>query len=306
MSLSTEPEGSVYDLGYRAYEGVRLGRAHAILSLYWVSFRGIFGLGRHTSSKILPFGLAILALVPAVLQLVGVAAAETVDFELISPDDYYEFVQWPLALFVAAVAPELVGRDQRNHTLPLYFSRPLLRDDYVFAKMAALSTALLVMALVPQAVIFTGNAMAVSDPTDYLRDNWRDVFPIVASGAMLSLFWSGIALAIGSQTDRWPLASGGIVAYFAVSWLLGSLLVNSTDNELFRYSLLISGFHVVRAFTLWTFGVTPTPDPMSGDNSLVGDLALADVSLYVYALAAAVTVAIALFIVHLRYRRMAL
>ena len=306
MSLSTEPEGSVYDLGYRSYEGVRLGRAHAILSLYWVSFRGIFGLGRHTSSKILPFGLAILALVPAVIQLTFVALAETVNFdELISPDDYYEFVQWPLALFVAAVAPELVGRDQRNHTLPLYFSRPLLRGDYVFAKMAALSTALLAMALVPQAVIFTGNAMAVSDPTDYLRDNWRDVFPIVASGAMLSLFWSSIALAIGSQTDRWPLASGGIVAYFAVSWLLGSLLVNSTDDELFRYSLMISGFHVVRAFTLWTFGVTPTPPP-PGEDSLAGDLALADVSLYVYALAAAVTVALALIMVHLRYRRMAL
>jgi ABC-2 type transport system permease protein len=306
MSLSTEPEGNVYDLGYRSYEGVRLGRAHAVLSLYGVSFRGIFGLGRHTSSKILPFGLAILVLVPAVIQLVSVAVSKTVDFELISPDDYYEFAQWPLALFVAAVAPELVGRDQRNHTLPLYFSRPLLRGDYVFAKMAALSTALLVMALVPQAVIFTGNAMAVSDPTDYFRDNWRDVFPIVASGAMISLFWSAIALAIGSQTDRWPLASGGIIAYFAVSWILGSLLVNSNDSGPFQYSLLISGFHVVRAFTLWTFGVTPAPPAPDQDDSLTSDLALADVSLYVYALAAAATIALALLIVHLRYRRMAL
>ena len=306
MSLSTEPEGSVYDLGYRAYEGVRLGRLHAILSLYLVSVRGIFGFGRHTSSKILPFGLAILALVPAVSQLAFVAVAETVDFEIISADDYYEFIQWPLALFVAAVAPELVGRDQRNRTLPLYFSRPLLRDDYILAKMAALSTALLMMALVPQAVMFAANAMAQSDPTDYLRDNWRDVFPIVASGAMISLFWSSVGIAIGSQTDRWPLASGGIVAYFAVSWILASLLVNSTDSELFRYSLLISGFHVVRAFTLWTFDVTPTPVRPGEDNSLTGDLALVDVSLYVYALAAAVTVAIALFIVHLRYRRMAL
>jgi len=306
MSLSTEPEGSVYDLGYRAYEGVRLGRAYAILSLYLTSLRGVFGLGRHTSSKILPFGLAILALVPAVVQLAFVAVAETVDFEIISADDYYEFIQWPLALFVAAVAPELVGRDQRNHTLPLYFSRPLLRDDYILAKMAALSTALLMMALVPQAVMFAANAMAQSDPTDYLRDNWRDVFPILASGAMLSLFWSGVGIAIGSQTDRWPLSSGGIVAYFAVSWILGSLLVNSTDNELLRYSLLISGFHVVRAFTLWTFGVTPTLDVGPEDNTLAGDLALADVSLYVYALAAMVTIALALFIVHLRYRRMAL
>jgi len=115
MSLSTEPEGSVYDLGYRSYEGARLGRAYAILSLYLTSLRGVFGFGRHTSSKILPFGLAVLALIPAVIQLGVVAVTETVDLEVISPDDYYEFVQWPLALFVAAVAPELVGRDQRNH-----------------------------------------------------------------------------------------------------------------------------------------------------------------------------------------------
>jgi ABC-2 type transport system permease protein len=306
MSLSTEPEGSVYDLGYRAYEGARLGRAYAVLSLYATSLRGVFGFGRHTSSKILPFGLAVLALIPAVIQLGIVAATETVDFEVISVDDYYEFVQWPMALFVAAVAPELVGRDQRNHTLPLYFSRPLLRNDYVLAKMAALSSALLVMALVPQAAIFAGSAMAVSDPTDYLRENWRDVFPIVASGAMLSVFWSAIALAIGSQTERWPLASGGIVAYFAVSWLVGSLLVNSTDSEVFRYSLLFSGFHVVRAFTLWTFHVTPHLAIEGQDSTLSTDLAEADVALYIYALAAVATIAVAMLIVHLRYRRMAL
>ena len=306
MSLSTEPEGSVYDLGYRSYEGARLGRAYAILSLYLTSLRGVFGFGRHTSSKILPFGLAVLALIPAVIQLGVVAVTETVDLEVISPDDYYEFVQWPLALFVAAVAPELVGRDQRNHTLPLYFSRPLLRDDYIFAKMAALSSALLIMALVPQVAIFVGNAMAGSDPTDYLRDNWRDVFPIVASGAMLSLFWSSIALAIGSQTDRWPLASGGIVAYFAVTWVVGGLLANNAPDGPFQYSLLFSAFHVVRAFTLWTFDVTPRPGLTDEDNTLATDLAEVDVSLYVYAIVAIVTIALALFIVRLRYRRMAL
>jgi ABC-2 type transport system permease protein len=307
MSLSTEPEGSIYDLGYRTYEGVRLGRAYAVLSLYVTSLRGIFGFGRHTSSKILPFGLAILALVPAVIQLGVVAASETINLQdIISPADYYEFIQWPLALFVAAVAPELVGRDQRNHTLPLYFSRPLLRNDYIFAKMAALSTALLAMALLPQAAIFIGNAMAHSDPTDYLRDNWRDVFPIVASGAMLALFWSSIGLAIGSQTDRWQLASGGIVAYFALSWLVPSILVNSGNTEVFRYSLLVSGFHVVRAFTLWTFGVTPNPPIEGQENTLATDLAKADLSLHIYALAAFVTIAVALFVVHLRYRRMAL
>ena len=306
MSLSAEPEGSVYDLGYRTYDGARLGRRHAILSLYVTSLRGVFGLGRHTSSKILPVGLAILALIPALVHLGVIAASDTIDFEIISPDDYYEFVQWPLALFVAAVAPELVGRDQRSHTLPLYFSRPLLRNDYIVAKMAALSTALLAMALVPQAAIFVGNAMARSDALDYFRENWRDIGPIIASGAMLSVFWSAVALAIGSQTDRWPLASGGIIAYFALSYLLASLLVNSSDGGVFRYSLLVSGFHVVRAFTLWTFGVTPQPAISDEENTLSTDLAEANVALYIYALAAMATVAVALIIVHLRYRRMAL
>jgi len=306
MPLSAEPEGSVYDLGYRTYDGVRLGRRHAVLSVYVTSLRGVFGLGRHTSSKILPIGLAILALIPALVHLGVIAASETIDFEVISPDDYYEFVQWPLALFVAAVAPELVGRDQRSHTLPLYFSRPLLRNDYILAKMAALSTALLAMALVPQAAIFVGNAMARSDALDYFRENWRDIGPIVASGAMLSVFWSAVALAIGSQTDRWPLASGGIIAYFALTWILASLLVNSSDDGVFRYSLLVSGFHVVRAFTLWTFGVTLNPPTVDQDDSLYNDLYKADLSPHIYALAAMATIAVAMVIVHLRYRRMAL
>lgn len=303
MSLPTDTESSVYDLGYRAYEGVRLGRLYAVLALYTTSIRGIFGFGRHTSSKILPFGLAVLALIPAALQLGIVAVVETIDFELITPDDYYEFIQWPLALFVAAVAPELVGRDQRNHTLPLYFSRLLLRSDYVLAKTAALATALLVMTLVPQALLFIGNAMARSDPTDYLRDNWQDVLPIIGSGAMLSLFFSGIGIAVGSQTDRWPLSSGGIVAYFAVSFGLASILVNNAGEGVFRYSLVFSGFHVVRAFTLFAFDVTPK---LAGqdEGSLGSDLALADVPLVIYALVAAATIAISLFVTHLRYRRM--
>ena len=61
--------GSIYDLGYRHYEGARLGRRHAVLSLYIHSLRGVFGFGRHTSSKIIPIGLTIVALLPAVIQL---------------------------------------------------------------------------------------------------------------------------------------------------------------------------------------------------------------------------------------------
>ncbi|HLQ49004.1 MAG TPA: ABC transporter permease, partial [Candidatus Dormibacteraeota bacterium] len=40
------PTGSIYDIGYRRYEGPRLGRAHAIRSLFFHSLRSTFGIGR--------------------------------------------------------------------------------------------------------------------------------------------------------------------------------------------------------------------------------------------------------------------
>ena len=305
MSPPAEPvTGSVYDLGYRNYEGVRLGRRHAIAAVYTHSLRGIFGLGRHTSSKVIPIGLTVIALIPAVVHL-GIVALSKDVVDIFRASDYYEFIQWPLALFVAAVAPELVGRDQRDRTLSLYFSRALLRSDYILAKVAALTTAVFILALLPQALLFLGNSLASTDSFGYLRDNWRDIAPIVASGALLALFMSSIALAIGSQTSRWPLASGGILAYFAISWVLGSILVNSFGSGPMGYSLLLSGFHVIRGFTMWLFGITPPLAVAGQSGSLSEDLALAGVPLYVYAVAAGVIIAATLFILHRRYRRLA-
>jgi ABC-2 type transport system permease protein len=300
--------GNIYDLGYRNYEGVRLGRRYAVLSLYIQSLRGIFGFGRHTSSKIIPIGLTIIAFLPAVIQL-GVTAITPDAIEpsgMFQPSDYYEFIQWPLVLFVAAVGPELLGRDQRNHTLSLYFSRALLRSDYVLAKLAALASALIIISLVPQLLVFAGNAFAGSDSLQYVRDNWRDIAPIVGSGILLSLFMSSIALAIASQTSRWQLASGGVIAYFGITWVLGSILVYSFPNGPAGYSLLFSGFHVARGITLWLFGITPMLSVDGSSGGLTTDLVNADISLFLYAIAAGVTIAITLAITYRRYRRLTL
>ena len=49
MSLQSDGAGSIYDLGYRRYDGVRLGRRHSVLSLYFYTLRGAFGLGRRST-----------------------------------------------------------------------------------------------------------------------------------------------------------------------------------------------------------------------------------------------------------------
>jgi len=294
-------EGSIYDLGYRKYEGVRLGRRHAVFSLYIHSLRGIFGFGRHKSSKIIPIGLTIIALLPAIIQLgvISIASEVIEPSGLFQPADYFEYVQWLLALFVAAVGPELLGRDQRNRTLSLYFSHALLRSDYVLAKLAALATALITISLVPQILVFAGNALSGDDALEYLRHNWGDVAPIIVSGVLISLLMSSVTLAIASQTPRWQLASGGVIAYFGITFALGSILVSSLPNGPAGYSLLLSGFHVARGITSWLFGLTPV---LSDEGE--GGLAQADIPLFLYTVAACVTIAIALAITYRRYRRL--
>src|SRR5512140_3643200 len=121
MSERAEPAGSIYDLGYRRYDGQRLGRRHAIQSLYLFSLRGAYGLGRRTSSKIIPIAIAIVAAVPALIQLGIGAILSSQQIDIIRPENYFGFIQVALALFCAAVAPEVMGRAQRTRTLPLYF-----------------------------------------------------------------------------------------------------------------------------------------------------------------------------------------
>ena len=158
------------------------------LTLYVHGLRSAFGLGRRTSSKIFPFALAIFAFVPAIIQLGVGAIVSGVDehVELFKHEDYFSYVRIILVLFCAAVAPEIVGRDQRNRTLSLYFSRAVTRFDYALAKLAALTSAMLVLTLGPQLLLFLGNGMAADDLSGYIADNWDLVFPIVAGSVLLS------------------------------------------------------------------------------------------------------------------------
>ncbi|MFL5778277.1 MAG: ABC transporter permease, partial [Chloroflexota bacterium] len=61
--------GSIYDLGYRRYEGPRLGRAHAVRSLIAHSFRTTYGIGRGGRAKIAPFVFGGMAVLPAVVAV---------------------------------------------------------------------------------------------------------------------------------------------------------------------------------------------------------------------------------------------
>ncbi len=276
--MSDTTAGSIYDVGYQRYEGVRLGRRHAIWALYVHSLRGVFGIGRSLSSKVGPIGLAVIAFLPAIVQL-GVASIAPAEIEVVRPEEYYDIIEVVLAVFCAVVAPELAGRDQRTQTLSLYFSRALRREDYALAKFAALVTGMLAITVIPQVMMFVGNGLAADDFGDYLQDKWTDLPSILGSAVMLSGLVASIGLVIAAQTPRRAYSTVGILAAFVLTSVVGASIFEAADQDVGRFVLLLSPGHVVQGFTYWFFGATFDPDAQHAEADLPGVMYAIDAAL---------------------------
>lgn len=265
MSPSERVAGNIYDLGYRTYDGARLGRRYAVASLFLYSMRAAFGLGRRTTAKIIPFALAALVFIPAAIAL-GVAALVSDDVELWSHEGYYGAIRIVLMLFAAAIAPELVSRDQRTRTLSLYFSRALERLDYAAAKTLALVAAMLILTLGPQTLLFIGRGLASNSVPDYLSDNSGDIVPIVVTAVGTSLLVALWGVAIASQTGRRAYGTIAILALFMLSALIAPILAETSGEAGARIGSLLSPFGICEGFTYWVFD-QPLPSGATTDEA---------------------------------------
>jgi len=289
---AASPAGSIYDLGYQRYEGARLGRRHAIWALYRASLRAAFGFGRRTAAKIAPFTLVAIALVPALLQLVF-APFFGDEMEVFKHEDYYGLVILVLAIYVAVIAPDIVGRDQNNRTLTLYFTRAISRADYVLAKFLALVSAMLLITLVPQLLLFAANGLVASSFADYLRADTDLLLPILGTALLGSTLIGSIAAAIAAQTPQRAFATIGIVAAFILPVFIASALVETIDSIYARLAVYTSPQALIEGFTTWMFDVAPNED---------GLLPTADFPLYTYAIASIGVTVICYLLLLRRYK----
>jgi ABC-2 type transport system permease protein len=250
--------GSIYDLGYRSYDGPRLGRRHAVWALYLFSLRGAFGIGRGGRAKIVPFGLALLALLPALIA-VGVAAllSQSGRFSAVNSTiqygTYLGFTQTLLVLFCAAQAPELVGRDQRYHVLALYFSRALRRSDYAMAKLGAIATAIFLVFMVPQTLLFAGRVLASKDVVQAFLDNVSAVAPVLAIAVFAALMLGGISLALAANTPRRSYATAAIIAVFAIPPIVALIVTEVATGTTDRFIVVFDPADILSGLNAWLF-----------------------------------------------------
>jgi ABC-2 type transport system permease protein len=225
--------GNIYDLGYRSYEGPRLGRAHAIRSLVVHSFRTTFGLGRSGRAKVAPIFFGAIALLPAVIIVGGLTVAARFKFEqqldetnLIGYDNYFSAITAIVVLFCAAQAPELFGRDQRHGVLALYFARALRRSDYAFGRLLGFMLAVLLLLLLPMALLFLGRVLLPADIAAAFSANLPNLPPVLAQGIVIAALYGGLSMAVSAFSPRRAYATAGIMALLILPAVVTGILIS--------------------------------------------------------------------------------
>ncbi|HZD71538.1 MAG TPA: ABC transporter permease [Actinomycetes bacterium] len=248
------PAGAIYDRGYRHYDGVREGRSRLVKALVLAGVRRTLGLRRSWRTKIVPWGLLVIAFAPVVAFIgIRVVAGGAVE-QLIGYGRYLRIVSAVLLLFSATAAPELLCPDRQSNVLALYFTRPLSRPDYLLAKAAALLLVMALIALLPLVVLFVGNTLTAPHVVDYLGDHVGDIGRILLTGTMLTVFYSSVALAIASLTERRSIAVAVLLGSFLVSNVVVGVIVFATDFTGRRWVTLLALPHLVDRFVDWVFG----------------------------------------------------
>ena len=292
MTASTEPTtGTIYDIGYRRYDGPRLGRRGAVGAIVGAGIRAVFGLGRSARSKVLPWGAVALALAPAVIAV----AIRVLVGDIVELYDYHNYL-WGIGalftIFIAAQAPELVVNDMRHRVLPLYFSRPIRRLDYVTAKLVALAVGLLALTLLPVLVLFAGRLRAADAVIGTLGDEAGALPGIIGNAVIHAITLASLGLAISALAARRAYAAGAVLGVFLIGGAVSAIFAES-GGGLVDFAPFLNPLAILDGAREWLFGGSVAESPV----------AQSDLPLWTYGVATAVLTLVSWAILALRYRR---
>jgi ABC-2 type transport system permease protein len=216
--------GTVFDIGYRNYAGMREGIRRSRLAVYRNGVRTALGIGRGGRAKFLPIGfMVVLAVIGLIMALIAGAvdrytvAGMAKQLNLPSHADYYGIAAIILFVFAAVVAPELLCRDKREGVISLYLVRPLTGSDYIIARWLAFLSVILVAALLPQIILFLGLMLSDPVPFSYFKAHWTDIPKFLAAGSVMAVYTTTLALLTASYTTRRAYASVFLVGLVVIS-----------------------------------------------------------------------------------------
>lgn len=260
------PRGVIHDLGYRPFTGRRQSVGAVARSLFLTSLQHCFGVGRSGRSKIVPWAVAAIMLIPAlvisgiIIQLSRMPLDS--QQELFAPlRTYFGFPYWTqllITVFVAAQAPVLFARDLRYRTIVLYLARPISSTMLVLVRLAALTTAVFAIIAVPM-TLWYAVAMSSNLPKDVHTRNYATA---MVGALILALMLAALAAMVSALTTRTGLSvTGVIVALMLTSGIVTTVLGIAQENQtpaLAKAAAAASPFTAVAALINGLFG-QPSP-----------------------------------------------
>lgn len=281
--MKSPVETEIYDLGYRHYQGPRLGRRGAWRALFLDGIAVLFGIGRGAKAKIAPFLMIGMTVIPALVQaaVVGLIGPQV---NLFSHEAYFGSTVWVYALFCAMQTPELISADQQSRVLALYFARAIKRLDYLTARFASLAASLFLVAVLPHLILLLGRLMAAENFWSALADELPVVPRILFAAMAVALLMAAVSLLIASFLTRKSFATGVILAVLLLSSLVSVPLVHLwprlspmvlvsptlTSEGIARWTFERDASFFAVKDTIALFGLAPDPLPVTAtmDDSL--------------------------------------
>jgi ABC-2 type transport system permease protein len=298
---------TIHDIGYRHYDGPRLGRAYALRSLFVHNLRAAYGLGRPAKAKVMPFLLFGIMMLPAAGSVAVFAIVKEPD-ALIRYSAYAVFLQPLIAIFLATQAPVIASRELRFHVVPLYFSRPLGRFDYVLAKYGSLTTALFILLATPVTLLYAGGLVtreaAKPEPGEPpppklpgIGEHTLHYLGGLAGCVLFALVLAGIGLVVAAFTPRRGFGVAGVIAVYLVSLTVVTIVQGIAESQseytVSGWAGLFTPFYLVDGVQVRLLGAEPsTPQPPPGTTAGVA-----------FAVVCAGVIAAAIGILYARFRK---
>lgn len=266
----SETRGVIHDIGYRGYSGPREGTGAIALSLFLTGVRHAYGLGRSGRSKVLPFVLLAINLLPAII-MVGVVTTLSMDEQIVGYTAYTSQLQMVSSLFAAAQAPVLFSRDLRHRSIVLYLARPLGSAAFALVRWASLTVAILLFTLLPTVVLYAGGLLAGLDAGPETSD--------VLKSVVLQVLLAALLAAITGLISSWALRRGFAVVASIIVLIVVVGVVLIVQGIASEEDISTAG-EVAGLFSPWTLhnGLAEAWD--SGGRSLV-ELSGAWIGVYV-------------------------
>ncbi len=261
----SDRSGAVFDLGYKPYEGTRLGRSGAIRTILKDGVRRVLGIRRKARKKIYPWSMVALAILPAAV-FVGLAFT----LNAFSPDtespfgghaEYIALTGAIVMLFVALAGPELLIPDREEGVLAVYSSRPMTAWDYIAARAGALSAVLAGFFLVPNLLMYFGFAALDSRGLgSALLGNLDDLLNVVLAMIAYIVGYGAPALLVSTYAKRTGVAAGTYLAIMFGSVAFGEAF-QQIDFTGARFGTLLSLLQHPEVVRDWVFDKNPTSAP---------------------------------------------